>query len=277
MEISSSNLLHHTRTFENLLSIIQYGFEHRVVHESLPFSEPPSSMLNIPGLIRYDYEFRAVCFTDLPTDRIVNHIEQYGKYIIGLTKDWGKFNGVTPIRYVHHYTPDLYNTTFQYIRNFVENFPGSKSNIIETVNEILEESGLENPITTEDIEGLPKKIQYLFEGYNTMIKDICFHIYTHLGLMRISEEDKWNEKLGIHERKNYYNEREWRSLDLDGEKGNLEFYDSDISFIYVITEKEKNDLIEFFKKSRTEYRNQKLDELKNKIRLVSELQQTNQD
>ncbi|MEP1939487.1 MAG: abortive infection system antitoxin AbiGi family protein [Balneola sp.] len=271
MEISSNNLLHHTRTFENLLSIIQSGFEHRTVQESLPFSEPTSSIFNFPEIVRYDYEFDAVCFTDLPSDRIVNHINQYGNYIIGLTKDWGKFNRITPIRYVHHHTPDLYNNTFRYIRNFVEHFPDSKSEIIERVNKLLEHSGLENPITPDDLENLPKNIQYLIESYNGIIKDICFHIYSQLGLMRIFEENKWNQQLKIHEKKIYYNEREWRSIDLNGEKGNLMFYDTDISFIYVSSKKESKDLIKFLNQNRTKYRNQKLTELKSKIHLISEL------
>jgi hypothetical protein len=45
-----------------------------------------------------------VCFCDLPLSLIKKHLKQYGSYGIGLNKEWGKKNGVTPILYVHEHS-----------------------------------------------------------------------------------------------------------------------------------------------------------------------------
>lgn len=174
MEISSSSLFHHKSKFEYFMDILKHGFEHRTMDESLPFSPPSSSAFNIPGIIRYDFKFKAVCFTDLPSDKIETHIDQYGEYIIGLSKDWGIANKITPIRYVHHYTPDVFDDKLSLIRNFVENYPNINSEIIEVLNKLMLSTGLQEKITEEDISNLPAKFQHLIQGYNEIIKEICF-------------------------------------------------------------------------------------------------------
>jgi hypothetical protein len=42
-----------------------------------------------------------VCFCDLPLSLIGKHREEYGKFAIGLRKDWGLKNGVAPVIYTH--------------------------------------------------------------------------------------------------------------------------------------------------------------------------------
>jgi hypothetical protein len=42
-----------------------------------------------------------VCFCDLPLSLIRKHISEYGDYGIGLTKQWGIKNGLSPIIYTH--------------------------------------------------------------------------------------------------------------------------------------------------------------------------------
>ncbi|HYX09422.1 MAG TPA: abortive infection system antitoxin AbiGi family protein, partial [Bacteroidales bacterium] len=212
-----------------------------------------------------------VCFTDLPSDQIANHIDQYGKYVIGLSKDWGIANGITPIRYIHHYTPDIYNNNFRFITDFIERYPQSKNDIIDLANDFLKQAGKNDFITSSDISNLPEKFNFLIMMYDQIIKDICSLVYTHFGLMRIYEERVMNVEKQKYEQKIYYNEREWRSLDTIGEKANLNFHAYDISGIYVTNKDEIKELITFFEKNKTKYEIDNMKSFKEKIKLINEL------
>jgi len=41
-----------------------------------------------------------VCFCDLPLSLIRKHLDEYGQFGIGLDKQWGIRNGVTPVFYM---------------------------------------------------------------------------------------------------------------------------------------------------------------------------------
>lgn len=41
-----------------------------------------------------------ICLTDIPLDKISKHTEKYGKFGIGLSKDWAIKNGAQPVIYV---------------------------------------------------------------------------------------------------------------------------------------------------------------------------------
>ncbi|MCX6317727.1 MAG: abortive infection system antitoxin AbiGi family protein [Bacteroidetes bacterium] len=44
--------------------------------------------------------FPMVCFCDIPIAQLKDHLEHYGSFAIGLTKEWGKLNGLNPILYI---------------------------------------------------------------------------------------------------------------------------------------------------------------------------------
>lgn len=251
------------------MQILEHGFEHRTMKESLPFSPGSGSAFFGPEIIRYDFQFSAVCFTDLPIDKIKPHIDQYGKYIISLSKDWGMANGITPVRYVHHYTPDILHDKASLLRSFVEN-PDMSSRVIETVNQYAAQAGTRK-ITKDDMSHLPDNIRFLIRFYNHIINDISNFIYSHFGLMRIYE-DEWEDRVtGETNNRRFYNEREWRSLDIDGKKENLIFLGRNIENIYVPTIEEKQDVLDFFKDNVDRFKISNFSEFKSKIKLTSEL------
>src|SRR5450759_4535673 len=87
--LSSDTLFHYTSKLENLKSILKDGLEHHLIDEKLPHR----------GFENHNY---IVCFCDILLENASYHKKVYGNYAIGLTKEWGINNKVTPMRYIHN-------------------------------------------------------------------------------------------------------------------------------------------------------------------------------
>ena len=61
--------------------------------------------LGVEGLERL--AIAMLCFCDIPTERhrMLPHLEQYGRFGIGLTKNWGIRHGVQPVHYLSSGSP----------------------------------------------------------------------------------------------------------------------------------------------------------------------------
>lgn len=90
MGSKSSNLFHFTPEIDYLKSILEYKFLPR-------YSKEPASFLNLPNDKEVAYPM--VCFCDIPLSRIFEHTEFYGKYGLGLTREWGIQKKLTPLFY----------------------------------------------------------------------------------------------------------------------------------------------------------------------------------
>jgi hypothetical protein len=55
----------------------------------------------LPNQETYEWAVPMVCFCDLPLSQIGAHLSVYGDYGIGMTKTWGRKNGIAPIVYVY--------------------------------------------------------------------------------------------------------------------------------------------------------------------------------
>ncbi len=57
--------------------------------------------VNWLGYKEFDYiAYPMVCFCDIPLSRTDEHVQFYGEFGIGLTKEWAIANKITPIQYV---------------------------------------------------------------------------------------------------------------------------------------------------------------------------------
>ncbi|MCK6231000.1 abortive infection system antitoxin AbiGi family protein [Stenotrophomonas indicatrix] len=89
MALSSNSIIHFTSSLESLLGIIQDGF--RVKHCKETFSLlGKEETLHVP----------MVSFCDIPFSQIKNHINSYGCYGLGLSKEWAIRNKLNPVIYV---------------------------------------------------------------------------------------------------------------------------------------------------------------------------------
>jgi hypothetical protein len=89
MPISSNSLIHFTSDLASLQGILEHNFKLFFCKESVILQDGITSAF-IP----------MVSFCDIPLSQIVEHIEKYGNYGIGLTKEWGVKNGLNPVLYM---------------------------------------------------------------------------------------------------------------------------------------------------------------------------------
>lgn len=90
LNISSQTLFHFTNTKENLLNILRNDF---CPHYSLEHWK------------YYDVAIPMVSFCDLPLSLTRRHLNLYGGYGIGLRKEWGRRNHLSPVLYHHDLSP----------------------------------------------------------------------------------------------------------------------------------------------------------------------------
>lgn len=96
--LSANTLFHFTKSIDILESILTNEF---YPHYSLEVWDDISGE-----------EFRIaipmVCFCDIPLSQIQLHTKTYGNYALGLTKNWGMKNSITPVIYTHRQASTRY-------------------------------------------------------------------------------------------------------------------------------------------------------------------------
>jgi hypothetical protein len=91
--LSSDNLYHFTSKLETLKLILQNGFRHSLITELLP-----NSHLIDKKLYQQNY---LVCFCDIKPGENSFHKKCYGHFALGMSKQWGINNKVSPVQYIH--------------------------------------------------------------------------------------------------------------------------------------------------------------------------------
>jgi hypothetical protein len=94
--LSASTLFHFTRKRDSLLSILRHTFWPNFRLERAPIGRSGEHPTNGTPM---------VCFCDIRLSAVKPHMECYGRYAVGLTKEWGIKNGVTPLLYTHPSSP----------------------------------------------------------------------------------------------------------------------------------------------------------------------------
>ena len=94
MPISSDVLFHFTIRLENLESILTSDFRPHFSLENLNVIMPDSEHTH-----ELEFAIPMVSFCDIPLSQTIQHMEVYGSYGIGLSKEWGKSRGVCPVLY----------------------------------------------------------------------------------------------------------------------------------------------------------------------------------
>ena len=91
MGLSSNTIIHFTKTKESLEGILTNNFKVHYCKEAIVLANQPLTF-HVP----------MVSFCDIPLSEIKNHIDKYGEYGIGMTKQWAERRGLNPVLYVEN-------------------------------------------------------------------------------------------------------------------------------------------------------------------------------
>lgn len=104
MAISTNSVFHFTKNKTSLKGILKNNFQPNYCFESIEIDNCPE--VNTKDLkvkkgedISISGGIPMVSFCDIPLSQVKEHINKYGFYSIGLTKDWAKRNGLNPVLY----------------------------------------------------------------------------------------------------------------------------------------------------------------------------------
>lgn len=126
MKPRSDTLFHFTKNIDTLKSILKNGFWPRYSLEDFRWYNPQMDFISYP----------MVCFCDIPLTRLREHVNFYGDYGLGMTKQWAKKNGLNPVVYLSQSTP-LLNALVRLFGKNPTSFGGYYLESAEDVNSIL--------------------------------------------------------------------------------------------------------------------------------------------
>lgn len=89
MAISTNSIIHYTRSIKPLKAILKDGFRLYYCNE----------ILNLNGR-NFNAAHPMISFCDIPLSNSYKHFTAYGRYGLGLSKDWAVANGINPVVYI---------------------------------------------------------------------------------------------------------------------------------------------------------------------------------
>lgn len=203
--LSANTLFHFTSKTDNLFKIINEGFKPNYCLETWPGMENQ----------RNEIAFPMVCFCDIPLSSITEHASKYGKYALGVSKDWGVKNAITPIIYTHinsiteRFQATLHNNLIS-LFNIDTKLPEYAD--FKKHNDIVQQLTLAVPNIFERDPDKKKAHHILSDTYSMFA-----HFIRH---MKPYEGSLYRKGNGYLENVRFYDEREWRfvpqTMDLAG-------------------------------------------------------------
>lgn len=271
MSKSANILFHYTRSIDNLIGIIENGFEHRPVRENLSIRGFTESLFSIPGVVRFEFVWHMVCFCDVPLRDVHDHIEQYGSYGLGLDKEWGIVKGITPVRYIHYYTPDIHDGKFMLSLTLRSKLSKYHNSLIFIIADMLKQNNEIDSFEIEDFENLPEKAQKVIAQLDVEMRDILNHIHNAGGFLK-SYRGPWKDRVTKNTiERVFYDEREWRSLKTTPEQENVQFTLSDVKAIFVKNSEERERIFELIMDRSDSLEVKDPNEARHKIYLIDDL------
>lgn len=215
MRPRSSSLFHFTKSIEVVKAILKKGFWPRYCLEDVRWQ----------GYENFDYvAFPMTCFCDIPISRIDEHVGFYGSYGIGLTKAWGEKNSLNPIMYLSGSNP--LHSTMQKIIYAMSGLPEERRSA--ALADIVYLLAYAKPVAGRMlIEGKPVEKEFYLESEWRFVpkSEKIFNSMMHEDFKDDKKREKSNAETSEHCR--------------------LQFLPSDVRYIFVPTDSEIPEIINF--------------------------------
>lgn len=187
--IRTSSLFHYPQKLNTLKKILAQGFKPNYCKENFFHSVKPDLIVGIP----------MVSFCDIPLTRITNFREKYGKYAIGLSKEWGLNNGLNPV---------LYATPNSFVLNSLREVDEIRKQKEDILKKRMSTSGYQLITNNQNFNALPLKFG------DTNYEDILNSFMDNVHLFQVRSTLFGFTKPYIGKRgdedQNNYEENEWR-------------------------------------------------------------------
>ncbi len=90
--LSPDSLFHFTPSLDNLLGILKNTFYPRYCYDEFDLIDNDTQSF-------IEDAVPMVCFCDIPLSQLIGHINRYGRYGLGMSKEWGRREGLNPVIY----------------------------------------------------------------------------------------------------------------------------------------------------------------------------------
>lgn len=254
MNISSNNLFHFTSDIKFLKNILSRGFYVRYSLENYGNIFKDENEVLIP----------MVCFCDIPLSLVSNHTKTYGKYALGLSKEWGIKNKITPVIYTYENSiiADLLNKLHDHLNNYIDiddsqQQESSKTNFVSKLIEInIKHNIPEMDDLSNQASDMTDALSHLAQNIKPYIGKIMRGT-NYLDNVRFYDEREWwfllpkkffedNKIKGNYNKEFYTNPIKKRYANIKIAKHfRLQFHPNDINFIIVEKDSQIPNMLRF--------------------------------
>lgn len=250
--LSPDSLFHFTPCLNNLLGILDKTFYPRYCYENFELSRHMTK--SIEWVRQIDVALPMVCFCDIPLSQLMSHIGIYGKYGLGMSKEWGIREGLNPVIYFN-----------------------KNSHLVKKINMLTD-----SPIIEKDLTAYTGIMQYLkpYEGTlyrsgRSVKENVRFydeHEWRYVPDSNILSTNDIKTSIRTHV---YQNQVELANANrkLETDRTKLSFNANDIKYIIINEEDQINNMVKELRNIKGDrYDNNTIDRLISRIITVKQIE-----
>lgn len=247
--LSPDSLFHFTPSIENLLGILDNTFYPRYCYDEFDLVDNDQQTFQEDAT-------PVVCFCDIPLSQLMNHINTYGKYGLGMSKVWGIRKGLNPVIYFNknsHLARKLSVLTNTHIRR----------------NDLTSQAFKEAILYFKPYKGT------LYRGGHAVKENVRFYDehewrYTPAHSVLTANNIDWSIQRHI-----YLNPEELLNANhkLETDRTRLSFTANDVKYIIIEKERQINDMVEALRLIKgNRYDGETVDRLTSRIITVKQIE-----